>query len=450
MSQSFDVGRLHKEELIYELKVRGLGVKDTDTVETLRGALRSAIRLQADNTFGDLPEYPYTFAEDVAAVKALLATLEPAVASRTPAGSKVSVKRWRSALFHVYGRIRRTPATSADEKNQIAVIKSDIMRLLNALEGPAPSGSGAGDASMVAPLASSSANPVTLESDAEEESDPEVDKFVSRLRPVHPKDWGLCYSAVPGEKSIVAFLMEVEQMRRRRKVARLDLFNSALDLFSGRAATFVAANLSKWSCWEELAAAVRHQYAGPNYEMNLMDAIRSRTQGAHESIGDYVAAMEVMFSRLLTPLPEGDRLKWIATNLHPTYTERLVFMEYRTISELVERCQRIEVGRAMAAAYKPPPPKGKFLEPDLAYVDEVGAQGWASSVEETGTSKGSCWLCKGNGHFRSACPRLKEGPVCFQCGERGVTSTNCSRCSGRRRKSGNASRGRTNRWVRPQ
>lgn len=61
MDAKLEINRLNKEELIYDLRIRG--IEETSTVDSMRRSLRMLLTFQHSPTYV-WPPHPYTFDED--------------------------------------------------------------------------------------------------------------------------------------------------------------------------------------------------------------------------------------------------------------------------------------------------------------------------------------------------------------------------------------------------
>ncbi|KAK9873278.1 hypothetical protein WA026_021767 [Henosepilachna vigintioctopunctata] len=57
--------------------------------------------------------------------------------------------------------------------------------------------------------------------------------------------------------------------------------------------------------WKTFVEEVRAEFEPYDYDNKLLDEIRHRTQGTHESIGLYLATMGSLFNRLKVPISEA-------------------------------------------------------------------------------------------------------------------------------------------------
>lgn len=256
--------------------------------------------------------------------------------------------------------------------------------------------------------------------------------------------WKLTYSGDNKELSLNGFLERVAELMRARNVTKEQVFDSALDLFSGRALVWYRAVRKSLSGWDELVIALREEFQHPDYDEHLFDEIRRRTQGPNESISIYISIMSNLFSRLSIKIPECNQLRIIMKNLTPFYQGQLGLVDIKSLEDLRSMGRRLELRKSYVDAYVPPPRRMQSLEPDLACMsnstascgrlDEVESSQSRPEVVASGNAAvRKCWNCGGTDHLANRCLRALRRH-CFGCGRPGVIRSECLNC---RRNPGN-------------
>ncbi|KAF6199358.1 hypothetical protein GE061_007384 [Apolygus lucorum] len=204
----------------------------------------------------------------------------------------------------------------------------------------------------------------------------------TRLNKPDPKiyKWGLTFSGDTTGVSLGDFLDEVEDKRVSRKVSKAELFESAVDLFSGTARIWYRANHEKLQSWEDLVHQLRSCFLDPDYDDKLMDEIRERTQGRDESTQVYFAKINCLFKRLSTPLNEAEKIRLLEKNLRREHLPFLCNVDYATVDELETALCRLELWTRRADAYREPPSRN-LLEPRLGYQPMKKIASKVSNVE---------------------------------------------------------------------
>lgn len=92
----------------------------------------------------------------------------------------------------------------------------------------------------------------------------------------------------------------MEELCRSRNVSKTQLLHSAGDLFVDVAKVWYRANFREFHTWEQMVKGLREEFHPPDYDMEIYEEIRKRTQGKFESIGIYFALMTTLFGNLTT------------------------------------------------------------------------------------------------------------------------------------------------------
>lgn len=439
-SLKMDINRLKKDELIYELTVRGVTGTDTKTVEELRTCLRPLLKFEKANTSLSIPEYKLDIVEELKVIVSKYEELQKLLDKLIAGSHKLGLESIISRSHHVLGRIDRMPISpmSAEQVQQRSDIFSKVLCLIDSLDSFNAPKDSAGPSDAVG-LDSLLAD-VELHN---ESSDDEINIALNSTRlptsshssqPV--QKWNLKFSGDAKGISIHNFLERVEELRVARNVSEPQLFESAIDLFEGKALLWFRSNKFRISSWKDLRGLLIRHYEPPDYKDRLFDEILARTQDPTESFIEYFSCMLSMFRRYGT-VSEDVQLRLISKNLAPFYTMQLPLVN--SLSELEDECLKLERKKFRADSYRPPSRKrNTFVEPDFAFV---GTDDRASSsrrvtinenvnvVTDTPISQNvCCYNCGQPGHRFQNCtaPRRR---FCFKCGKVDVTVRTCSNCN---------------------
>lgn len=258
----------------------------------------------------------------------------------------------------------------------------------------------------------------------------QLSTFKPKYVPVYK--WGLKFDNTG--PSIAAFLERVEELRRARGVTQEELFDSAVDLFSGAALVWYRASANRITSWSQLASELKEVFQPPDYDFRLHQEIFNRIQGEQEPIDLYIAAMEGLYGRLSVPILEPNRLAQIYHNLHPQLQDRLALMDIKTLDDLRLMGRRAEAGRLRSSRPRPSPRSDTILEPDLSYQDcrrRVFPSGKVASLQVGNSSDRRrellCWNCGGAEHCFRDCTKQRKR-FCYGCGAEGIIRRNCTVC----------------------
>lgn len=436
MEFRLDVDRLTKDELEYELAVRG--IEDSGSVDKLRKSLRGVLMLErsgvAVSSFIQLDAK-----KELTVCDQKIVEIRDILGAFTATASQI--KKIEGKFAHVFARIDRI-ATEDDEL--IEKRKHTLGSLVDLVSEYSIKNPGTGKPEpSIAPAfpqfhTDESSGTSSGNSQAVVHPNQAVAAtVVTNTVPVYK--WNLTFSGTPGDGlSFNAFLERVEDLRLSRNVSKTQLFESAIDLFKGEALLWFRMVRREVNDWDSLVNLMRQEFM-PSYTADILwNQILRRTQGPGESIGIYVAAMSHLFDRMPVSVPDELRLQVLRSNILPFYQERLVLIEIKTPYELIEYCRKLETAKVKINEYKPPIGGQLTLEPDLDYCHPAGQSSSLHVREFTVTEPKLplCFRCNKPGHFARNC-RVRTQLKCFGCGKLNCTKNTCSECN---KKSGNGDR----------
>lgn len=252
--------------------------------------------------------------------------------------------------------------------------------------------------------------------------------------------WGLSFSG-EDDKSVNSFLTDLEEKAETYGVRKCQLLNGMPEFLVGAAKLWYRTARDEIDSWDEFKFLIRKEYLPLDYQRNLWDEIRTRVQGPDEPMGTYVAKMLGLFERLSVRPREEEKLEIILGNLHPYYTDHLALTKVLSIRQLKELGKELEVSRYRAENYRNGnKPKGKVVESEFAYKQPKGRIGEADyqvrqfsrkpALNELQEERGplSCWNC-GGGHRFSRCDQPRSRKFCYACGRENVTKRDCPVCA---------------------
>ncbi|KAK5650235.1 hypothetical protein RI129_001264 [Pyrocoelia pectoralis] len=361
MSHKIIVTRLDKDELEYELRVRGIG---TGTVDEMRRSLSAAIQLEKSGESIRYPVYPFSFQEDSDGISSKLDTVRRFMSQLSAVPTSNEAEKLRTKLSHMLNRIDFMNATTEDESHVISQLLASTLSLLNQLQ---PMNKPA-EEEIPPNITIVEQQQVTLEPVLESTRVEDNANSLTYIRPILPNKWDLKYSGDSKGMSLSAFLERVEVLRKARRVSQSILLESGIDLFTGRAYQFYLDYREEVNTWEELVALLKEEFHTSDYNERLFEEIKKRTQGPDESVGIYIAVMTGYFKRLTCSVSEATKLKILMRNLAPFYQSQLGLVDILSIAELKRLCRRLEERRTEVDNYRSPSLRTSLLEPDLGYV----------------------------------------------------------------------------------
>ncbi|KAL3283679.1 hypothetical protein HHI36_023920 [Cryptolaemus montrouzieri] len=153
--------------------------------------------------------------------------------------------------------------------------------------------------------------------------------------------WGL--KKFNGRGSLIQFLELIDSLKVSRGCTDVDLFEAATDLFEGDAWVFWHNShlKNKFADWTELVDSLKQVFLPDNYDLNLLEDIKSRKQYVREHVSIFISSMEAQFNRLNRPVPENDIVNIIRNNLLFDYVKALLVLhDIDDLAQLTSLCKR--------------------------------------------------------------------------------------------------------------
>lgn len=421
-----------KSENAYELKIRGQST--SGTADDLRKRLTKCMR---DNTPVDeaaLSELDVGAELDTC--EGALEELTGSIAEYSGDHSDTEGQRLQARTWHYVLRAGRIPVDESDEGevsrcdrlvrrfNDLAAGIDQTKKRVMSMPGPS---------TLAAPptVISAASTPVLSPGTSGDPSN----RTHSYARPVPVYKWGLQFDGQ--SQSVGAFLQRVEELRRARGVTTTELFESAVDLFTGSALTWYRSTIGRISSWEQLCADMELVFQHPDHDIYLQQEIFNRVQAEAEPVDLFIAAMEGLYSRLSINVPEEVKLKQMLHNLNPQLQDRLALFEVGSVEQLRVMGRKAEAGRLRTLATRGATNNLAFLEPDLAYTPprRTSNTGNARTPVERrvfhtkDTPDITCFRCHETGHISRNCDKAGGTPpsriVCWRCNKAGHMQRNC-------------------------
>lgn len=440
MDSKFEINRLCKDDLAYELKIRG--IDEVTTIESMRKSLRLLLKLEKNPSFV-LPKYPFKFEEDQTAIGKQITDIKTLLGTFADLKVSKDYKKIETKILHTIGRVNRSLAVSTEQRSIKSQFLVQLVTLQSDLQTKAKS-------FKISSTMSSHVMEMSLHTFQNALSDVETSDTDSDREPVTPfvksvpvLKWDVKFSGDVRHMSVNSFLERVDELRVARNVSKQQLLCTAIDLFVGSALIWYRANRHSFNTWDELVDGLKLEFLPVGYEEKLLEEIKRRTQGPHEPIGIYLAVMSSLFNRLRVKFSEEARVHLLLRNISPFYQTQLGLVDVKSVAELLRLCRRLEERKESVEAYVPPPRNRTAVEPDLAYfyTDYSPASTYRQNEHSASTSRfarqqsahnvdvmqenpRSCWNCGRVGHLSSKCrePRKKH---CFKCGKPNVTVYSC-------------------------
>lgn len=154
--------------------------------------------------------------------------------------------------------------------------------------------------------------------------------------------WKVKFSGEDSKYDAIDFIQKVNALALSRGVSDRELFDSAIDFFSGQALKWYYAQRSQMKSWSELSEKLISDFIEVNYYDNLLDTIRQRKQTPNESIVHFFTIFEDDCSRLQTPLSQNDKMHIIKKNILQKYRPYVTLKNYASLNEVKHDLKLLE------------------------------------------------------------------------------------------------------------
>lgn len=398
MSLHVEVDCLNKDELIFELKSRGIDVPDAQTVDELQQLFRKT-KSQQDLTKASGYISALSLDEEFQACEEKLNAVLGADHS-----SLSCRRRCMSRLSHVILRLERLHISTKDQQlRKIALVAKAYESLQNLKCRKEPG-------------ASSSHTP-----DGPEQTVTAVDGTFKRSSQV--LKWNLSYD---GRSPVYDFLLRLKELMFSSGVSETELLRNIVHLLAGDALLWFRNSGSRMNSFADFEHFLTIEFQPVEYERCLLNQIRARLQGQNESIKGYINIMESLFSRLTRPMTEAEKLDIIMTNMDPFYISRLALSDVNSTQELKAICSRLEVAQFKCQFRGFSNVGSNSVIPEMLQNQASDTESRSHSKPNNQRSTVTCLKCNGPHHY-SRC-NVYVGQHCFRCKKPGVDSRSCN-CS---------------------
>jgi hypothetical protein len=430
-----EVNRLTKDEVMYEIEVRGGTVNQDSGIDSLRVVLREL--MQEDHLKGILRDGRELDIEtELLVIESKLTLVRLAVDDIRKGGTDSSPRRIRTLLFHLSNRINNVfPKTQGEAKNKGKAIYRSLKEL-STLFRTLGDGAEFQIPEVLDTFSSTEGNvPLGINHGAEGREALDFAR-VDRDWKVNPQiyKWNVTFSG-DNNGSVNAFIVRIEELAIARGVSEAQLLQGAVELFEGQALLWFRSVRNEITSWKELKHLLRSEFLPLDFEENLLQEIRNRKQGVDEPIGTFVACMLGLYDRLSKEIGEEDKLNQIKRNLAPYYLEKLVLQPVLSIRQLKAIAKELELNKFRIEQYEATKNrKVKSLEPDLACKQSFPRFTSKPSVQLVQSKRTGmqCWNCNQYGHRFSEC-QLPPKIFCHRCGYQNKLTRNCPDCNKRNR-----------------
>lgn len=267
--------------------------------------------------------------------------------------------------------------------------------------------------------------------------------YVNRRKMIPVHQWKIHFD---GDNDLNDFLSKVEMFAKFEQTPANDLLSTIGYLFSKRALAWYRIHYQQFTSWPQLKTALTAEFLPAHSNYKILHQIDHRTQGKAESFGEYLSAMQILFSYMPSPPTEEYQLYLIRKNMDPTYAVALSTQKITSIQQLTEICRRMDDAKDMVESrnrslnpvesdknYRRRNFQLQEMEKEEYEVEAMERRMVANVVKPSETQdppyKVFCWNCEKPGHTHNYCPQPKLKLFCYRCGIDGVSVPRCKRCN---------------------
>lgn len=154
--------------------------------------------------------------------------------------------------------------------------------------------------------------------------------------------WKVKFTGENTNFDAIDFIQKVNALAQSRGVSDRDLFESAIDLFSGQALKWYYGQRNQTKSWAELSEKLISDFIEVNYYDNLLDTIRQRKQTSDESIVHFFTIFEDNCFRLQNPMSTNEKIHILKKNILHKYRPYVTLKEYKSINDLKHDLKLLE------------------------------------------------------------------------------------------------------------
>lgn len=154
--------------------------------------------------------------------------------------------------------------------------------------------------------------------------------------------WNVKFSGEEKSSNAIDFIQKVNALAQSRGVSETDLFESAIEFFSGHALKWYFSQRDQLSSWDQIAEKLVSDFVEVDYYDKLLMKIHQRKQSHDESVVHFITIFEDDCSRLITQLTSAEKVNILKRNILQKYRPSIILREYGTVDELKHELKLLE------------------------------------------------------------------------------------------------------------
>ncbi|XP_046812550.1 uncharacterized protein LOC124421427 [Lucilia cuprina] len=248
--------------------------------------------------------------------------------------------------------------------------------------------------------------------------------------------WNISYD---GSQDINDFLFKVDTLREQYNVTEEQVVTGFHTFLKGKAETWFWSflKLNRNATYSQLKLALIRQFGKVENDCDRIVRMIERRQMSKETFDDYFTEMLNMNSRLSQPMSDNKMIDLIKNNVKESLASLLFSYDLFSLEHLRDAARKAEQFLAKQQQIRS---QRRFVSEidnreDKEEIDyetsEVAALQYGQfknrNRKEIDTSKFKCWNCDQIGHSFYDCPSEKRNLFCFKCGEKNVSTPQCSK-----------------------
>lgn len=249
--------------------------------------------------------------------------------------------------------------------------------------------------------------------------------------------WGIKFSGKNSVLTVEDFLFRVERLASASDVREGELCSNIHLLLREDAEGWFWNQFCRNSPsfgWEGFKRRISREFGSTSTDLDLMRALMELRQGS-ETSDAYIRRAGSLISRMCTQPPERALIQIIRDGLNPRISQQFSTTDVTSIDQLQDLCRRAEhwiVRRDMSR--RTTRVEVHELMNDWTDTLEEAVDTVPTSVEEmtrsiNKTTSMICWNCRKAGHSFHDCPSETRKLFCYRCGQPGVVTPKCPKCT---------------------